>query len=789
MSDHHEKNVSTLAVSEKKSHRPGCVGIFFQLFDWNRRFAKKKLFSRKLLPPGRSKQGSKKFCVDEKLPNKLRLIADENSGGFPNAKKDDFEQKRSMRPPSLVAKLMGLESMPAVKPDRLEKSLPPSQEKFASDHHLEFHNENWIMQKRPQKLQRTGSCERRPVAILGTEAFQLRNVLSRPKKHHSKLSTPVKSPKNLSARNASRLLGVATKILEPGLQANNRAKCAITYTKPAHHVSFDEAILSKLEGQSSCQNCVYSIPCMDTRPKTEEYSSVFSSYAPDYEDPSSKPRIPIYPLDQEQERPIFNKLHFDEEIRLHQHTKVPQCKSQRDRVRQRSRSGNLQEKAVINETKNFVALNRTLSGQTRSRTTVKSENLSKIFKKGDEILSPVRKRRSMNVVSRQNEHFDLEKQKEMNRNASGKKGKDVITFARDSPMKQRRRDQSNPNCNKYPHKNSSTFSKKSVPFREDPLGKILEQKLKELNFQEINEFGLARTPPKRTSAVILQELIAALHAERPHYQNNIAAKSTTDKPNMIKNIAFEPQVNQNIAQGKNNNLSPGSVLEASFSNDSCVSSSFDESSGHVLCSDIVNYPDFCDSANSLCNKKTCRYFVIHLIRQISEALQGLDFLDSKSDKIKISHAKEVILNSELMFKTQDFSILQFLNDELESLASVICTNLSSFLKDGNLLRVFSFDCLIEYLESKCEFTKLPLPMNEEVIKCEVAAEVRRWAGFPGLLTDELVDKDMCFKLGKWIDFEIEEFEIGDEISSIIFDELVDDIVIELCKCKKIVHSS
>ena len=44
-----------LALTEKKAHRSGgCVGIFFQLFDWNRRFAKKKLFSRKLLPAGQS---------------------------------------------------------------------------------------------------------------------------------------------------------------------------------------------------------------------------------------------------------------------------------------------------------------------------------------------------------------------------------------------------------------------------------------------------------------------------------------------------------------------------------------------------------------------------------------------------------------------------------------------------------------------------------------------------------------------------------------------------------------
>ncbi|KAM3220649.1 hypothetical protein P3L10_019917 [Capsicum annuum] len=104
-------------MNERQPQRPcGCVGIFFQLFDRNRRFAK-KLFPKKLLSPACLKQASKKFGGDEKQP-KLRLIADENSGGFPNAKNNGMtdtrcESKREMKAPSLVARLMGLESMPA----------------------------------------------------------------------------------------------------------------------------------------------------------------------------------------------------------------------------------------------------------------------------------------------------------------------------------------------------------------------------------------------------------------------------------------------------------------------------------------------------------------------------------------------------------------------------------------------------------------------------------------------------------------------------------------------------
>lgn len=126
---------STLAITERKvnSHKPGgCVGIFFQLFDWNRRFYKKKLFPKKLLPPARAKV-SKKFNADEKLPvGRHLLIADENSGGFPsNMKKNGdhrvgLEQKKhEMHTPGLVARLMGLEALPVtVHQDKSSKSSP-----------------------------------------------------------------------------------------------------------------------------------------------------------------------------------------------------------------------------------------------------------------------------------------------------------------------------------------------------------------------------------------------------------------------------------------------------------------------------------------------------------------------------------------------------------------------------------------------------------------------------------------------------------------------------------------
>ncbi|KAM3198878.1 hypothetical protein P3L10_034379 [Capsicum annuum] len=113
-------------MNERQLQRPcGCVGIFFQLFDRNRRFVK-KLFPKKLLSPTCLKQASKKLGGDEKQP-KLRLVADENSGGFPNAKNNGMtdtrcESKCEMKAPCLVARLMGLESMPAGSSSKPQKA-------------------------------------------------------------------------------------------------------------------------------------------------------------------------------------------------------------------------------------------------------------------------------------------------------------------------------------------------------------------------------------------------------------------------------------------------------------------------------------------------------------------------------------------------------------------------------------------------------------------------------------------------------------------------------------------
>lgn len=331
MNDSLAITASSLAITEKKPQRPGgCVGIFFQLFDWNRRFAKKKLFPTKLLSPARLRQASKKFGGDEKQP-KHRLIANENSGGFPNAKNSGTtnsrcESKREMKAPSLVARLMGLESMPGGPGGKAKKASASEigskmVEKLdgrrggSDKEDMDLEKAEIKSELRPQKLQKIGMSERRPVSRFSAEALQLRTVLSRPRKHQPKLTSPVKSPRNVSGRNAARLIGAATRILEPGLQ-KSRAKCALTYPKyfspledkanlALHHLEgtnpyVDSKTLEARASMPSCENCGYLLHSKNGTTNVEEHSSSVSSPVSRYSESSCQgpgrnmPRFAIF---------------------------------------------------------------------------------------------------------------------------------------------------------------------------------------------------------------------------------------------------------------------------------------------------------------------------------------------------------------------------------------------------------------------------------------------------------------------------------------------------------------
>ncbi|RWW90395.1 hypothetical protein BHE74_00000498 [Ensete ventricosum] len=170
---------------------------------------------------------------------------DDNGGCFPSNKNPEtkVELGKVMRTPGLVARLMGLESMPVVAQERPRKATDScclgsesgsGQVPHRVDQDLCLEDGGSAkLEIRPQKLQKIGGfLERQPLdggrakpGVLG------KKVLSSPSKNKfHKLASPVKSPRLPSGgHHRTRLIKAATKILEPGLQSQNRAKPAITY--------------------------------------------------------------------------------------------------------------------------------------------------------------------------------------------------------------------------------------------------------------------------------------------------------------------------------------------------------------------------------------------------------------------------------------------------------------------------------------------------------------------------------------------------------------------------------
>ncbi|WCJ25359.1 hypothetical protein M5689_007248 [Euphorbia peplus] len=962
-----------MAITEKKPHRPGgCVGIFFQLFDWNRRFAKKKLFSRKLLPPARAKQAAKRFGGDDKMPKmkpKPHLIADENSGGFPAIKRngnvnDSKDQKHEMRAAGLVVRLMGLESMPTVNQDKHKKgsnaaTFDVKEENFVNNHNgsdIEVVNSDKgciKVESRPQKLQKTGQFDRRAVTRFGAEALQIRNVLSRSRKHHHpKLASPVKSPRLSASRNmsrTSRLIDAATRILEPGLQATNRAKCAISYTNPTNYtpknqvlmdvmgleampadfgnrqdnaVNYDVGVAKSFVGQTSCKNCGNLFEPKDFPPTTEDdvYGSPFSAEkVPLQGSERIKPKPTVSALEQDRpevyrsnlvvqsstaerfsnnqacNEPVLDGKPVLMEDQVQRQFRSQQRRAQKDdtaptafhqridtrtdisvdrhRVPPKAKLNNLQSRRAcsadnaITGAKDFVALNRSLSSRSSpSRVSNKVDNCTSSAERkfcsrredsSSQVRTPARKRavsvnaqlestgvgsskpmRSKNIKCdavggkrlqpySRNVNRECSKGKTATQGASYKansnKDHDAVSFTFNSPLRHKKflsselnetRDHIDKNAYYQnglisEETDGKTFVQKQMSLNGDSLGALLELKLKELASQEEDESIVGGAAPKRPTAVILQELISALTAQRPF-------SPSSDMFNMEK--TFQTGGRARTAQvGFSQDgvrLSPGSVLEASFSNESYLSSSLDDCSGRTLLDDSMDYShdqlqavetdfDLLDSATSINEGNVARKAVTCLLNHTSRALQSIHLASGGSIGSRSNYVNDVILDAELLFSSaglqhsdrmKSFLISPFLFDEL---VAAMWTNFDCLLefedsKDGSRVKRFSFDCLIEYLDSKyvkfCNsgfqaWRRAQLSKDTELLIEEVVEEVRRWTSFGRMITDEIVEWEMSHSLGKWTDFEIEEFETGAELDQDILQVLVDETVMELWDCR------
>ncbi|XP_047174719.1 uncharacterized protein LOC124842304 [Vigna umbellata] len=219
-------------------------GGFFHMFDWTSK-SRKKLFST---TPESLKQRRK---VDGNLATMLPYLVDEDdeigiggsirdSGDHSCATSVIDSEVCGTRAPGVVARLMGLDSMPSS-----SFSDPYSTPYFDSQciqdvqywrknlNHLHDH-QILYSGKLVEKAEGTSrnfmekplQTRSRPIEKFQTEVMPPKSAKSIPLTHH-KLLSPIKNPGFVPSNNATYIMEAAAKIIEPGRQAATKAKAPL----------------------------------------------------------------------------------------------------------------------------------------------------------------------------------------------------------------------------------------------------------------------------------------------------------------------------------------------------------------------------------------------------------------------------------------------------------------------------------------------------------------------------------------------------------------------------------
>ncbi|XP_076928021.1 uncharacterized protein LOC143591814 [Bidens hawaiensis] len=188
-------------------------GGFLQLFDWNVK-SRKKLFSNKTKDvPESSKQGKENLdnlTISRLQPTKLDdgMMNDEGSGS---------------KAPGVVARLMGLDSLPTLDPS--DPGFSPFIDSHSFRHqYMEFSLRNKLdgFSRNPVEA-RLERLQNRPIDRFQSEVLPPKSAKSVPITHHKMLS-PIKSPGFILSRNAAYIMEAASKIIDPSPESTHNGR-------------------------------------------------------------------------------------------------------------------------------------------------------------------------------------------------------------------------------------------------------------------------------------------------------------------------------------------------------------------------------------------------------------------------------------------------------------------------------------------------------------------------------------------------------------------------------------
>ncbi|XP_076881363.1 uncharacterized protein LOC143529463 [Bidens hawaiensis] len=717
----------------KGSGSGGYVGGFLHLFDWNAK-SRKKLFSNKSESPEQPKQTKR---TDGNMPVTRFSVMDEDdmicgmgmkgSSDYSCATSITDEDGYGTKAPSVVARLMGLESLPTgnfsdtySNPSFDSQSLRDSSTSYIRKDpecdQIDFQMEPVY---RPVKVNPQKTLTGRAIEKFQTETLPPKSAKPIPITRNNLLS-PIKSSGFVSSSTPARIMEAASKI--PLVGSSSLSSSQSTSVPFKVKISRDKIENSTRKPQ---------IP--EPYRRSTESTKVKNVKSQQSSEPKKSISLALQAKANVQKREGQN--HRAQPVKT-------QSNPERNPPRNHATSNVLKQ----NNQKQNSLLDRTKSTTKSSCSTTSQQLIKPVSQKPThkkEPYSTTRRKRSME----ESDHTNNSKNNRSNRT-------DVVSFTFTAPI-------ARPViCNNVLVSNNASNSTSLTHnlITSDGLSVLLEQKLRELN---CNPEPVSQDSVLATETEVTDDSSHVFSAYKPDQgldlinrdDSSYGLSSSDPREPMFRDYEYRKYL---FGKQPSSNL----VLEPSFITESCNSSytvdSCLQNSASVQARDlIIDAPSPMDVDTEL--------------------------LDSASSvqtgtKWEPGYVAEVLANIETMFI--DFTIGKTRKPVNPRVFDQLEVGKPSE-QVHKLRRGLMFNCVSECVETRCRVWAKGLAdvTRPDRLAQEVYREIQGWEDMKDSMVDELVDFDMSGQsYKKWLDFDVEAFDIGVEIESRLIDYLIDEIV-------------
>ncbi|CAA0834664.1 Unknown protein [Striga hermonthica] len=846
----------------------GVKGGFFQLFDWNGK-SRKRLFSGKAEFSESSNQGIENYHdsfiarhqqgLEQGFPTDPR-----SQKGYHYASSPNSDSEYRTKPPGVVARLMGLDSLPSSKIN--EPCFTPS---FTESHSFRdsaaaFQGEQHdivIFESMRNKLD--GFCrnplDMRAHETRGRQLERFQTEILPPKfakpisVSHNRLLSPIKSPGFIPPRNAAYIIEAAAKIIEQSPRSASKARfpslgsSSVPFGVQGMKEKVEAASRrpSRLVEKGKDQNFTNPKKPVDTRGKSrsqdscvprgsseESKRSILSQRSKSKEKQGSlavqakanikkrdgssslannrsseKPKDP--PNMQKKSEMKTSSSRRNQEVLRQNNQKQNRAFSVEDETLGSSKEGkesSLSANSYVND-----RAKRTVNKIVVSNVVASRKTNFVVADPGKEILSSRAKinssKRKM-TANRNMEQIQVEKPSEANVEFKGDSkwdelerkdnSSDVVSFTFTSPIKKSSGGSNlcstvleasssySPECNTYAHKSdfrSSTEMPLGFNVGGDALSVLLEQKLKELASrvemsQDLSEVGSnsVNSCGNTSTLSLLKPLPLDIdtckskceiqfHSDCSSVDQHSEVKK--DKKGLLSFVDMVGDNNSNIdSQGPVSFSRPSLSAATSDSSDVDRSSSNEGMISDTASSLSVSFlhqtadPTLCGTIES----EDCSHWELQYIRDVLNSAELLleEFALGRAHRIIAPELFNQLENKNRYFyKDTEKDML-----ERKVLFDYVCecfqTSYSGLLAGSHKLWV----------------KQTTLLQKRQFLADGFYREISSLANDEEMMVDELVDRDMSSKEGKWVDFESEGFEESIEIEERILTCLVDELVDE-----------